>query len=96
MGKADGVNGVPTHILLIEDNPGDARILRELLAETDPGRFKLTHVDRLAKGITSVQEGGIEIVLLDLSLPDSQGFDTLIAIHKVSMGIPIVVMTGLE
>ncbi len=96
MGKADGVNGVPTHILLIEDNPGDARILRELLAEADPSRFTLTHVDRLAKGITCIQEGGIEIVLLDLSLPDSQGFATLIAMHKVAMGIPIVVMTGIE
>jgi PAS domain S-box-containing protein len=90
------VSGKPTEILLVEDNAGDARLLRELLAEAGADRFALTHVDRLAKGISSVQAGGIEIVLLDLSLPDSQGFATLIAMHKVAMGIPIVVMTSLE
>ncbi|MGZ8422423.1 MAG: PAS domain S-box protein, partial [Nitrospira sp.] len=96
MGKADGVNGVPTHILMIEDNPGDARILRELLAEAAPGRFKLTHVDRLATGITSLREDGTDLVLLDLSLPDSHGFATLFAMHKAAKNIPIVVMTGVE
>ncbi|WHZ22348.1 MAG: Response regulator receiver protein [Nitrospira sp.] len=86
----------PIKILLVEDNAGDARLLRELLAEAGADRFILTHVDRLAKGISSIQAGGIEIVLLDLSLPDSQGFDTLLHMHKVAGGIPIVVMTGIE
>lgn len=90
------MKGIPTHILLIEDNPGDAGILRALLAEAEPGQFKLTHVDRLSQGTTALREGGIDIVLLDLSLPDSQGFATLIAMHKVAAEIPIVVMTGIE
>jgi PAS domain S-box-containing protein len=90
------VKGIPTHILLIEDNPGDAGILRTLLAETEPGQFTLTHVDRLSQGTTALRKGGIDIVLLDLSLPDSQGFATLIAMHKVAAEIPIVVMTGIE
>ena len=85
-----------THILLVEDNAGDARLLRMLLAEADHGRFLVTHVDRLAKGIACMQEGGIALVLLDLSLPDSHGFDTLNRMHQTSMEIPIVVLTGTE
>lgn len=87
---------VPIQILLIEDNPGDTRLLRELLAETDSPRFRLTHVDRLSYGIARVKEGGIDVILLDLSLPDSQGFDTLGQMHGTAAGIPIVVMTGTE
>jgi PAS domain S-box-containing protein len=85
-----------THILLVEDNAGDARLLRVLLAEGDHDRFKVTHVDRLVKGIDCVRGGGIDLVLLDLSLPDSHGFDTLNGMHEAAMGIPIVVLTGME
>ena len=86
---------LPTHILLVEANTGDARLLRELLAG-DHGRFRLTHVDRLAAAISCMQKGGVDIVLLDLRLPDSHGLDTLTNMHNAAMGIPIVVMTGIE
>lgn len=86
----------PTHILLVEDNAGDARLLRELLAETGLLHCTLTHVDRLSAGLDCVRKGGIDIVLLDLSLPDSHGFDTLGNMHKTANGIPIVVLTGIE
>ncbi|WP_447599396.1 PAS domain S-box protein [Nitrospira sp. Nam80] len=87
---------VSTHILLVEDNAGDARLLRVLLAEGNHDRFKVTHVDRLATGINCVRGGGIDLVLLDLSLPDSHGFDTLNGMHQAAIEIPIVVLTGLE
>jgi PAS domain S-box-containing protein len=90
------MSSIPAHILLVEDNPGDARLLRELLAEADHERFSMTHVDRLAAGISCVRKGGIDLVLLDLSLPDSQGFEPLDRMHAESAGIPIVVMTGIE
>ena len=96
MGRADRVTDTPIHILLIEDNPEGARMLRELLPDEDPDQFTLTHVDRLAHGLTLVQESGIDIVLLDLSLPDSQGFDTLLRMYKAAMGVPIVVLIGIE
>lgn len=96
MGKAERVNGVPTHILLVEDNPGDARILRELLAEGKADRFTLTHVDRLENGIRCLSQSAIDIILLDLSLPDSQGAQTLARMHAAAKGVPIVLMTGLE
>ena len=86
----------PAHILLVEDNAGDARLLRELLAEVGAGRFVLTHVDRLDAGIRCLNRAAFDIILLDLSLPDSQGAETLVRMHAAAQGIPIVLMTGLE
>ena len=66
----------PLRVLLIEDNPGDARLIRELLAEADAG-FELEWVQRLAVGLERLADGEpVDAVLLDLSLPDSQGFAT--------------------
>src|SRR5688572_30272256 len=96
MEKDEGMNGARTHILLVEDNPGDARILRELLAEGNADRFTLTHVDRLDTGIRCLYQSDIDIILLDLSLPDSQGAETLARMHAAAKGIPIVLMTGVE
>ena len=90
------MNGAPTRILLIEDNPGDARILRELLAERNAHRFTLVHVDRLDTGVRCLDQSAVDIILLDLSLPDSQGAETLTRMHAAAKGIPIVLMTGLE
>ena len=90
------MNRGPTRILLIEDNPGDARILRELLAEGRADRFTLTHVDRLDTGIRCLSETTVDVILLDLSLPDSQGSETLARMHIAAKGVPIVLMTGLE
>lgn len=86
----------PIHVLLIEDNPGDIRLVRELFAQTSGGQFTLTHVGRLDAGIRSLSESLIDVILLDLSLPDSQGIETLIRMHAAAHGIPIVLMTGLE
>ncbi|MET0514478.1 MAG: PAS domain S-box protein, partial [Nitrospiraceae bacterium] len=87
------MSDAPLHILLIEDDPEDARMLRELLSDVDPGGFTLTHVDQLAHGISRLKESGIDIVLLDMSLPDSQGLDSLLHLSKSAMGIPIIALT---
>ena len=87
----------PINVLFIEDNPGDARLIRELLAEGGGERFHLECVDRLSTGLERLVEGGIDIVLLDLGLPDSQGLDTL---HRVIAEVPevpiTVVLTGTD
>jgi PAS domain S-box-containing protein len=90
------MNDTPTHILLIEDSSGDARLLRVLLTEVGHDRFRLSHVDRLGAGISCVRQGGVDIILLDLSLPDSHGFETLSRMQAAAAGIPIVVLTGLQ
>ncbi len=82
-------------VLLMEDNPGDARLIRELLAEGKGGSFRLESVDRLSAGIERLASGKVDVVLLDLGLPDSQGFDTFIKVHNSVPQIPIVILSGL-
>src|SRR5689334_9762317 len=59
-------------VLLIEDNQGDVRLIKEFLAEISGLCFELETADRLAAGLARLREPGIDIVLLDLSLPDSR------------------------
>jgi PAS domain S-box-containing protein len=86
----------PMTILLIEDNPGDARLMREVFAGIANSPFELEHMDRLASGLARLTAGGIDVVLLDLSLPDSQGLDTLVRVQAHAPDVPIVVLTGLD
>ncbi|MDE3052066.1 MAG: PAS domain S-box protein, partial [Nitrospirota bacterium] len=83
-------------ILLVEDNPGDIRLLQEYLKEASAYRFQLTQVDRLSTGLERLAEARFDAVLLDLSLPDSQGLDTLVRLHEAAKDVPIVVLTGIE
>ena len=82
-------------VLLIEDNPGDARLIRELLAEKKGGSFRLECTDRLSAAIERLASGKVDVILLDLGLPDSQGFDTFIKVHNSVPQIPIVILSGL-
>jgi DNA-binding NarL/FixJ family response regulator len=86
----------PIRVLLIEDNPGDARLVKETLKEARGARFEVEWFDRLSKGIDRIEQGGIDLVLLDLLLPDSYGFDTLDWFHDHARHVPIVVLTGVE
>jgi signal transduction histidine kinase len=83
-------------ILLIEDNPGDTRLIREILTEARGETFDMECADRLSTGLERLAAGGIDVVLLDLSLPDGQGFDTFVRAHAQASGVPIVVLTGLD
>src|SRR5690349_12306324 len=83
-------------VLLIEDNPGDARLVREMLSqagETIP--VELTWVDRLDKGLQRLGTGHVDAILLDLSLPDSTRPDTLQRVLQAAPSIPVIIMTGL-
>ena len=86
----------PVHALLIEDNPGDARLIAEMVSEGGYGSPRLQWVERLGTGLQSLLEGEIDIVLLDLALPDSQGIETLSAVREAAPGVPVVVLTGLD
>ncbi|MBA3539525.1 MAG: response regulator [Deltaproteobacteria bacterium] len=85
-----------THILLVEDNPGDARLIREVLAEGTPFGHELTHVDRLKLGLERLAAHAVDVVLLDLSLPDARGLEGLRRAHASFPLIPIVVLTGVN
>jgi signal transduction histidine kinase len=81
---------------LVEDNPADARLMREYVREPGLEWCGLTHVDSVAAGIAAVCAGGIDAVLLDLSLPDARGIDAVTRVHFAAPDVPIVVLTGLE
>ena len=85
----------PLQVLLIEDNPTDVLLLQEALAHVTSMAFAVTTVARLNEGLTRLRERPFHVVLLDLSLPDSQGLDTCITMTHQVRAIPIVVLTGL-
>jgi len=85
----------PVRVLLVEDNSGDRRLISEMLAEVSDLAFDVKHADRLQTGMTHLEQNAVEVVLLDLGLPDSQGLETLRKLHAQASGIPIVVLTGL-
>jgi serine phosphatase RsbU (regulator of sigma subunit) len=83
-------------ILLIEDNPGDARLIRESLFEAPNTAFELQVADRLQTGLKILEQGNIDLILLDLSLPESWGINTLLKVREAAPTVPVVVLTGLD
>jgi len=84
------------NILLIEDNPGDARLVKEALEETGTWLFDLTIAGTFALGLDQLKAKPFDLVLLDLSLPDSLGFDTFKSLHGQIPQVPIIVLTGFD
>jgi DNA-binding NarL/FixJ family response regulator len=82
--------------LLIEDNPGDVRLIREMLSEANPGAYQITVFDRLDTARPSLEYGGYDIVLLDLNLPDSTGLATLSRLRPTVATAAVIVLTGLD
>jgi signal transduction histidine kinase len=83
-------------ILLVEDNPGDARLLKLMLKESGSLSLEVIQADRLSAALKYVAETPIDVVVLDLSLPDSQGVETLVRMHSAANALPIIVLTSIE
>lgn len=83
-------------VLLIEDNPADARLLKEMLFGVPDQPFQVEWVTRLSQALEHLSLSVPAVILLDLSLPDSKGFDTFERVHAKVATIPIVVLTGLD
>ncbi len=83
-------------VLLVENNLGDARLIELALAGARWTRFELERVDTLAAALGRAGQGGIDVMLLDLSLPDAHGMETLRQAYAQAREIPIVVLTGLD
>ncbi len=94
--------GTPTYILIVEDNPADARIVREMLSEVAGAAFTVAHAGRLTDAVGLLAggdaDGGadVEAILLDLSLPDAHGLEAVMRLHAAAPHVPIVVMSGLD
>jgi len=83
-------------ILLVEDNPGDARLVREMLKDIQGEPFILEHTEYLASALHIIKENSVDIILLDLSLPDSQGLKTFCTIQGHASRSPVIVLSGLD
>ena len=86
----------PIEVLLIEDSDDDARLVRIYLDRAEDEEFRLERVDRLDEGIARLVAGVFDVVLLDLTLPDSQGYETFERLSLAATTVPIVVMTGID
>jgi len=83
-------------ILLFEDKPEDTQMIQEMVTKVMDTPFEFDCVKKLSTGLNRLSEGGIDVVLLNLSLPDSQGLDTFIRINTQAPDVPIIVITGQE
>ena len=83
-------------VLLIEDNREYAFLIQEYIEMARPGLFDLEAVTRLSTGLERLVGGGVDLVLLDLTLPDSNGLDTFITVHGNAPEVPVIVLTGLD
>ena len=81
-------------ILLIEDDPGDADLLQEILQEDSENPFIVTWVERLKDGLEQLKQFEFDLVLSDLSLPDSHGSETFTKLSTQASHLPIVVLSG--
>ena len=90
------MTGTPITVLIVEDNPADARLMREMLDEATGAAFAVLHATRLADAVARLADETVEVVLLALSLPDAHGLDAIVRLHSVAPRVPIVVMSGVS
>lgn len=87
---------MPIKTLLVEDSPADARMVQELLRQTGGRQIILRHADRVSTALESLEAEQPDVLLLDLSLPDSKGLTTFRRIHATAATIPVIVLTSLD
>jgi CheY-like chemotaxis protein len=83
--KKDAIN-----VVLIEDNEVDARLIQQMLDEAKDAPFRLDWADTLSHGLDRVTEGGVDVILLDLNLPESRGVETFSRAHQAYPLVPII------
>lgn len=83
-------------VLLVEDNLGDARLVQEYLSEAGVAAFSLRTVERLSAALAHLAENPIDVILLDLGLPDSHGIETLKRVRAQAPTVPVIVVTGFD
>lgn len=87
---------IPFKLLLIEDNPGDVLLFQENIRDTGTSDIALEVVSHLQRAFVQINENAFDVILLDLSLPDSQGMDTFEQIQRIASHIPLIILTGTD
>jgi signal transduction histidine kinase len=90
------MNALPIRVLLIEDNPGDARLLHEMLHEPGSLKAEVTHFSCMNDALNHLGTNTANVILLDLGLPDAEGLDAVRKVHTAAPITPLVVLTGLN
>jgi DNA-binding NarL/FixJ family response regulator len=90
------MNGMPIRVLLVEDNPGDARLLQEMLNEPGSIKTELTHCGLMNDAVNHLATNTVDIILLDLGLPDVGRLGAVRQMHAAAPSVPLVVLTGLD
>ena len=90
------MSALPIRVLLIEDNPGDARLLQEMLQEPGSLKTELTHFGCINDALNHLATSASNIILLDLGLPDAEGLSAVRQMHAAAPNIPLVVLTSLD
>jgi len=88
--------GDSASVLLIEDNLGDIVSIRTMISELSDGCFELKFAESLGEALTILRNENFDVILMDLGLPDSQGFRTFTQVHNKMPELPIIIITGLE
>jgi signal transduction histidine kinase len=83
-------------VLLVEDNAGDARLLREMFSKEPSGSFELSHLTHMREAEARLKAGGVDIALLDMGLPDGHGLETLRRARAAAPDVVMIVLTGME
>jgi PAS domain S-box-containing protein len=86
----------PLQLLLVEDNLGDARLLREMLHERDPDKFIVTHLGCMSEAVNHLATKPVDIIVLDLGLPDTEGLGGVRLARGAAPRIPLIVLTGCD
>ena len=84
----------PVRVLLIEDDPNYVALVQQWFSHGTESAFVLHWTDSLQAGLIHLQRGGVDVILLDLGLPDSGGFETFSKIKRQAVGVPLIVMSG--
>ena len=83
-------------VLMIDDNPAAISLMRYLLEDAKDVTVTLEHASRLESGIERLTEGGIDVVLLDILLPDSRGFRSFTDLHTAVPDVPVIILSGID
>jgi signal transduction histidine kinase len=84
------------HVLVVEDNTADAVLLRHMFQKEATDSFQLVHLKTMADALAHLEKGQVDIVLLDLGLPDGHGIDTVRRVRVVAPEVPVIILTGLD
>jgi signal transduction histidine kinase len=86
----------PLHVLLVEDNASDVVLFQQMFRREPEGSFTMSHLIRMEDAERRLAQGGVDIVLLDMGLPDARGLDTVRRARAAAPGVPMIVLTGLD